>query len=89
MAFVIKKMLLIIKHFNICIIFLEEKMSFGAEYDTSEAGNSPPPPLPTTPPPYMIETKENELKNSIDKTLNNNKLLIPELIEKATGKEFT
>ena len=64
-------------------------MSFGAEYDTSEAGNSPPPPLPTTPPPYMIETKENESKNSIDKKLNNNKLLIPELIEKATGKEFT
>ena len=33
---------------------LEEKMSFGAEYDTSEAGNSPPPPLPITPPPYML-----------------------------------
>ena len=48
---------------------LEEKMSFGAEYDTSEAGNSPPPPLPITPPPYML-LPENKDKIQILKSAN-------------------
>ena len=75
---------------------LEEKMSFGAEYDTSEAGNSPPPPLPITPPPYtmVIENKEKPkndlttLKKLVDSSNKKSSLnkLIPELIEKATEK---
>ena len=70
---------------------LEEKMSFGAEYDTSEAGNSPPPPLPITPPPYMLEAKLAELEISKKDEEDSNEAaasnkLNPELIEKATEK---
>lgn len=46
---------------------LEEKMSFGGEYDsTSEAGGESPPPLPTTPPPGKVAS---EVKAMVEKAL--------------------